>query len=175
MVDSTHTFNDNYQLITLGSTRQLVVGGVSDGQMNLTATLFGGIQYVMDSTAIAKAIHEEPDLSISDGQLSFSYLNRAAPERGRSWDYLPATATEVNRIEEIIKANKGQVTPLQGYSATEESFKQLGQSGPSPRIIHLATHGYFYPDPENQFAGAGAIQYTGAGAGAGGFDLGAGF
>ena len=35
-----------------------------------------------------------------------------------------------------------------GIAATEEAFNELGRSEPSPRILHLATHGYFFPDPK---------------------------
>lgn len=36
-----------------------------------------------------------------------------------------------------------------GYDASEESFKSINQSEASPRIIHVATHGYFYPSPKS--------------------------
>ena len=36
-----------------------------------------------------------------------------------------------------------------GADASEEFFKKLGTQGaPSPRILHLATHGFFFPDPD---------------------------
>lgn len=40
-----------------------------------------------------------------------------------------------------------------GFSATEEAFKQFADSvsasGASARVLHLATHGYFFPEPKN--------------------------
>jgi CHAT domain-containing protein len=44
----------------------------------------------------------------------------------------------------------------QGYQATEESLKGGWASAhlsSSPKILHLATHGYFYPDPEEEKEG----------------------
>ncbi|MFT4974111.1 MAG: CHAT domain-containing protein [Saprospiraceae bacterium] len=37
-------------------------------------------------------------------------------------------------------------------ATTEESFKTLNKTSkkPSPNIIHIATHGYFFPDPSGQ-------------------------
>jgi CHAT domain-containing protein len=37
-----------------------------------------------------------------------------------------------------------------GYFATEESFKNIGaNNNPSQRILHIATHGYFFDDPKS--------------------------
>jgi len=47
-----------------------------------------------------------------------------------------------------------QVTTMQtrlkkGHEATEESFKNIGtNNSASPRILHIATHGYFFNDPK---------------------------
>jgi len=41
------------------------------------------------------------------------------------------------------------VTTYTGINASEESFKALSGNN-SPEIIHLATHGFFFPDPKKQ-------------------------
>ncbi len=51
-------------------------------------------------------------------------------------------------MEKILQANgRSEALVRTGYTATEESFKQIGQAGPSPHILHVATHGFFFPDP----------------------------
>ena len=151
-IDSTRTLTDRYNLVTLGSTRQLVINRSDDENKrqleNLTATFYGGILYDVDSTKLKPVFQEVAVHTTSEEQLAFSYLGRSATERGRSWDYLPATKKEVDIIGKIIQAKGGEAQIFQDITATEESFKQLGQKSPSPRILHLATHGYFYPDPE---------------------------
>jgi CHAT domain-containing protein len=60
------------------------------------------------------------------------------------WQYLPATKKEV---EYIAATFRGVGLPQKlsvGKAATEEQFKQL-ESSPSS-IVHVATHGFFYPD-----------------------------
>ena len=37
---------------------------------------------------------------------------------------------------------------ISGEQATEESLKEL-QAKRSPAVLHIATHGFFFPDPEN--------------------------
>jgi CHAT domain-containing protein len=63
------------------------------------------------------------------------------------WSYLPGTMTEVQSIEkQLLKAGK-KVEKATGTSADEITFKQKSAQA---EIIHLASHGFFYPDPENK-------------------------
>lgn len=65
----------------------------------------------------------------------------------RSWSSLPATATEADSVRVILtEAGFGQVQAFLGDSALEEVLKQEVRA---PKILHLATHGYFEPRPEN--------------------------
>ncbi len=137
------TLSDRYRFSQLGSTRQLVIpfAGANSGQ---GALLYGGIQYKMDSTAISTA-NAGLKAQIADMGRGINFGYSDSTSRGDAWDYLKWTEVEINTSESIL-SDKGQypVTRM-GYTATEESFKQL--SATSPRIIHLATHGYFFPDP----------------------------
>jgi CHAT domain-containing protein/tetratricopeptide (TPR) repeat protein len=54
---------------------------------------------------------------------------------------LPAAAKEGQRVADLLSTTmKGRVTLLTGSYATEDSLKHLS---PPPRVLHLATHGYF--------------------------------
>ncbi|MBL7809992.1 MAG: CHAT domain-containing protein [Saprospiraceae bacterium] len=150
------TLADRYQLIQLSSTRQLVIPTkVNISSQN--AILYGGIQYNMDSTAISLANQSYTNERLaSRGEISFSYTdstNRLAYRnlgegRGGTWNYLKWTEKEVGNISNTLSAAGIQTDTRKGYLATEESFKSIGHAGPSPRILHLATHGFFFPDPE---------------------------
>ena len=59
-----------------------------------------------------------------------------------SWSYLSGTKDEIEFIQEIIP--KSEI--LRKTEATETKFKQL--SGNSPSVLHISTHGYFFPDVE---------------------------
>lgn len=55
---------------------------------------------------------------------------------------LPATELEVSSIEQSLKGSGITIQKLIGSQATESSIKRVQQ----PRILHLATHGFFIPD-----------------------------
>ena len=139
------TISEKYRLTTLGSTRQLVVPPVSIATPSATAQLYGGIQYdgtpVVTANTTAKPDEmggkRGPDITQNDSTL-----------RGENWNYLRWTEVEISAAANVMKS-KGIVPTLKkGTEATEESFKALGQGSPSPRVLHLATHGFFFPDPK---------------------------
>jgi tetratricopeptide (TPR) repeat protein len=81
------TLGDHYQLVEMGSTRQLVVPHPLIHSEN-TAMLFGGIQYEMDSIAMAQA-----NLSLGSDVLlanrgGLSFANTDSTLRGGTWSYL---------------------------------------------------------------------------------------
>ncbi|MBK9719403.1 MAG: CHAT domain-containing protein [Saprospiraceae bacterium] len=141
---STKTLADQYQLIELNSTRELVIPSQVKIANN-EAVLFGGIQYDQDSSLL----NPEPLItSRSRGELSFKNVDSTL--RGGSWNYLPGTEDEVNTIGTMMMASGLDVKTKKGYQATEESFKNIGaNNSPSPKILHIASHGYFFPDPKS--------------------------
>lgn len=139
-VSETETLADRYKLIELNSTRQLVIPAPII-KVNNDALLYGGIQFEQDSSIQ----NMEPLLaSRSRGEISFGTVDSTL--RGGSWNFYQALR-EVNSIEQVLKNSGTQVTTMKGYDATEESLKNIGTNdSPSPRILHIATHGYFFPD-----------------------------
>ena len=149
-VSETETIADKYQLISLNSTRQLVIP-TQIKKANNDAVLFGGIQFEQDSTIQ----NNEPLLaSRSRGHLSFTSVDSTL--RGGTWQYLAGTEREVNAIEKIMLTSGIDPSLKKGYEATEETFKNIGtNNSPSPRILHIATHGYFFPDPKSTLKNTG--------------------
>ncbi|MBK8643779.1 MAG: CHAT domain-containing protein [Saprospiraceae bacterium] len=143
-ISETETLADRFNLIELNSTRQLVIPTQIKNIEN-DAVLYGGIQFEQDTTV---QNNETFIASRSRGELSFSNVDTTL--RGGSWTYLAGTEREVNAIEKIMQTNAIQIKLKKGYDATEESFKNIGaNNNPSPRILHIATHGYFFPDPKS--------------------------
>lgn len=55
---------------------------------------------------------------------------------------LPATGEEVDSIANLMKSRGWQVTEYTGKLASKTAVEQ----GPGPRVLHLATHGFFKSD-----------------------------
>ncbi len=141
-----NTLSDQYKLVQLGSTRQLVVPQKGNNPSQ-TARLFGGIQYDLDTTTLNRSPNdlEQHDALVSRGILSF--FNTDSSLRVSTWNYLPGTESEVVHLEKIIQTSGFEAQVLSEHNATEEAFKLVGNKGVSPRILHIATHGFFFPDP----------------------------
>jgi len=141
------TLADQYNLIALGSTRQLV-GQLDSRFNNKEAILFGGIQFEMDSAAIiaANALLLGTDMA---SRRRVPIESETSMQRGGTWNFLKWTEKEVDALTPIISSGGLVPKTLKGFEATEEAFKSIGTRGESPRVLHLATHGFFFPDPKD--------------------------
>jgi CHAT domain-containing protein len=62
------------------------------------------------------------------------------------WGYLPDTKYEIEEIDRIA-TNKNIATKIiNGSNATESNIIKLLENQQKPNIVHIATHGYFFPD-----------------------------
>jgi CHAT domain-containing protein/Flp pilus assembly protein TadD len=57
---------------------------------------------------------------------------------------LPGTGTEIQAVDSLLKQHHWQATSYTGDRALEETVKQAH----TPRLLHLATHGFFLPDQQ---------------------------
>jgi len=120
-------------------------------QKDIEAVVYGGIEYNVNENEM---LAESRKYTGNDDELLA--INRSSAfdneTRGRSWNYLQGTLVEANNIQDQLKNNNIQTSLYISKEANEESFKTLsGQD--SPEIIHLATHGFFFPDPQHNYSG----------------------
>lgn len=109
-------------IILLGSTRQIAMKTEDKGQKYSSAVLVGGVNY-------GKSLNSN---------------NKIGSNRS-NFTNLPFTNREVQDIDIILSSNRPEikVNLVKGDSASEVFFNNLVKR--KPDILHLATHGYYYP------------------------------
>lgn len=132
---------DKFELNQYTSIRQLALTQETS-EANGAIALFGDCEYTVDSTEIIKNISANEKTN---------HLIPPPAEHGNykgEWKALEGTSNEINGIRFLFGQYKIATSIYSKMNATEEQFKLL--SGNSPSILHLATHGFFLPDPEKR-------------------------
>lgn len=142
-VSGNETLGEKYNLHILSSPAELVDYKVSslDKKSNIELLLYGGIDYNKSNpkTEIDKEIVEPTnDIAALRTQSGIS-----------GFDYLNGTNNEINQIQLKGNLNEFTTTVYKEGKATEESIKQL-DGRTTPYVLHLATHGFFFPDPKQE-------------------------
>ena len=125
----------------LSSTRELVFRHASSKNGN--AVIYGGIRYDADVDHLA-AYNPYPShvsRSLDDISIVTDSLHLRA---GAS--YLPATKTEAEGVQKTLSIHHIPTSLKTDTLATEMSFKDL--SGQGIRMLHVATHGFYWTERE---------------------------
>jgi CHAT domain-containing protein/tetratricopeptide (TPR) repeat protein len=133
---------EKYQLQQYTSTRQVALRNTENQNVKPTSIiLFGDPDFSMDSIQLTKQ-----RTTLSDSYASRSvYTPSLRGATNSSWPSLPGSAEEITTIKQLFDANKIADKSFTQTAASEENLKAL--SGNSPQILHIATHGFFLPDP----------------------------
>ena len=133
--------NNEKKYYRVSSTR-LLAQSTDDVQiLTENAILYGGIQYDAPISGL-----------IADGKLyspkNFAYRGDVENLDLRyGWDFLPGTLSEVNAIESALKSREIPTRLYMDTLGTEASFKSL--DGQACKIIHIATHGFYYTESDS--------------------------
>ena len=104
---------------------------------NLNAVLIGNPTFLLDKDEVLLASNESQSRSINQDELDSS-------QRGMLLSDLPGTQTEVDLISDNLKSKSWDVEVITGIDATETRVKSIE----APKILHIATHGFFFEDME---------------------------
>jgi len=166
---------EKYDFRVVASTRDLL--RASHHGTNNTAILVGNPRFLMSDEEQRVAVNrlggsgkQEPEMllasAVSPASPAGGALSRAVTERGACNPPppeggvlcpLPGTATEVQSIGELLREKDWKVSSYQGEQALEEVVKKAA----SPRVLHLATHGFFMADEPAKAGTRGGGQSSG--------------
>lgn len=129
---------DRFDFQQVGSTRTIALRGNETTTLLpthlLRSNLYAGIVYDSDSTTLTRQPRANSFVP--------HRIGRGATDQLDAWTYLPGSKTEVDGLRKLLP--EPQTTTLMALSATEGNLKAL--SGHSPALLHIATHGFFFPD-----------------------------
>jgi CHAT domain-containing protein/Tfp pilus assembly protein PilF len=99
-------------------------------------------------SSTGKIVTEDPNSFMLDDNASTTIFGGIEYTRNEEekevWSYLEGTKIETQKIHKTVENKLGDVTYYSGFNATEEVFKE---EAPNSNILHIATHGFFYMDP----------------------------
>ena len=140
-VNKTDVLGDKYQLIQLSTTNAAVDKQAISLAANAAISLYGGVQYDLDSVSL--------QFAPKPGSQGGGDEHTLPPELFRSgigdFAFLTGTDKEVAVISGLALRHRYPVKLSSGIEATEGSFKSLTGKN-SPGVLHIATHGFFFPD-----------------------------
>jgi len=138
-VTANQILGEKYKLHILNSPAELLDYKVTslEKKSKIELLLYGGIDYTKSIGNVSLSVN---DNSISSNE---DFINSA---KRSDFEKLPGTLKEVNGIN--ANANKSGFNSkiFKESEATEESIKAL-DGRTIPYVLHLATHGFFFPDP----------------------------
>jgi CHAT domain-containing protein/tetratricopeptide (TPR) repeat protein len=130
-----------------------------------TSMVFGGALYDLDTTSMKeqklKYIKDKEE-SEWKPRSDINITEFKKPTTIKKWNYLPGTLSEAEKITELFKSRKLGVNIYTGADASEDALKFTSQNK-SPTLLHIATHGFFFPEPKIEY---GKLDPQGLGRGA---------
>ncbi|MEO8150383.1 MAG: CHAT domain-containing tetratricopeptide repeat protein [Bacteroidia bacterium] len=122
----------SYHLKQMLSTRSVAFPEVEPAQQ--PAVLIGGIEYNYEFSN---------DTLPKFDSTSVSLVQLVSRSRGSEFGFLNGAKEEVENISNTYKTKNIPCQIVEGKRATEKSFKLM--DGNSPALMHIATHGFFFP------------------------------
>lgn len=143
------SFSEVYPMYRLSSTRELVLRRNESPYTDMV--VYGGLRYDMTLTDLEKdaKMYHKQDVPL----LAYNSEPKVRSSRKveEELDYLGGTLTEADSIVALINRSSSpyQAQAYTGMRGTETSFKAL--SDQQPRLIHIATHGFFFRESDSKY------------------------
>jgi tetratricopeptide (TPR) repeat protein/CHAT domain-containing protein len=147
----TEILSDRYNMNQLSSSVQIAIKHQERPIKKIV--LYGGIDYDegLEKMKIAAGKYKRPAEKIPvTAECSLKPDNT----RSGSFMYLDGTMTEVEKIRKLAEDKGVNCSVFTDNEAVEESVKRLSGSL-SPDVLHIATHGFFFPDAVKIFGKTG--------------------
>jgi len=136
--------SDQYDLRLVSSTKDLLRQPRAPGSQS--AVLVGNPKFEMEDSeqrAAVRGVAPAQPVLLASAAGGGTGLRSRDPLRG-ALTPLPGTKVEVESVAKLLHASGWHTDTYTESRALEEAVKQVRQ----PRVLHLATHGFFLPDQQ---------------------------
>jgi len=145
-VDENTLLSDKYKLVQLSTTAALLQDDDRNETVAGEIALFGSIEYNIEADELIALSEQNQEIGYQHAQ---RFIPAGLERTTEAWSYLLGTLTEVVAIGTLAVKQGIIVNSFTGKEALEERFKALSGNN-SPAILHIATHAFFFPDPEKE-------------------------
>ncbi len=144
-INENQTFGEKYKIHILNSPSELMdyTAITFDKKDKFDFILYGNIDYDKRNIISNKDSVYNDDFVNVDEEIKGLQTRSGISNFG----YLSGTKNEIENISTLANKSNLKTIIFEDRNATEESIKQL-DGRTTPFILHLATHGFFFPDPE---------------------------
>jgi CHAT domain-containing protein len=144
-IKNNQTFGQKFKIHFLNSPGELIDYATTTFKQtkNIDFILYGGIDYDKKNDISKEDLLAQKQNSVALDDEIKSLQTRSGISK---FGYLSGTKNEINTIEILAQKNNYQSKIIDDREATEESIKGL-DGRTTPFVLHLATHGFFFPDP----------------------------
>ncbi len=136
---------ESYDLRIVSSTKDLLrqPGKPSSN----TAVLVGNPDFGLDETTYRAALKSVQRTEVAALRTTpGAAIARSAELRGGSLNPLPGTQVEVEAVSSVLTKQRWNIEVFTQQNALEETVKRVR----NPRVLHVATHGFFEADQERK-------------------------
>ena len=140
--DKDYVMGQRLDVHLLGSTGQLIHAEVPVSTES--AALFGGLEYQFPDSLLGSLPEE---IGTDSNEVVLTSLTLPSNKfRGDAWEFLKYSQAETEQLHILFQEQGFEVDLLEGMRGSEENFKMLAKGSESPDILHISTHGFFFPD-----------------------------
>jgi CHAT domain-containing protein len=155
---------DKYSFNYTGNLKEIALNKKKENNIKdvdgFSAAIFGGAKYDIDTMTEKDIISKFS----RGGEETWSppanmILQNIPSAKLVKWNYLPGTLIEADKIKSLFENHNLKVNEYTGDDARKEVIKSLNYKN-SPTLLHISTHGYFFPEPNKDYKETGTGSFV---------------
>jgi CHAT domain-containing protein len=151
-LENGNLFSDNHDIKYFNSLSDFLIDDKKDSNLKFDEIdIFAGLNYNIkpNNSNIQNISTNKYQTSINH----FNYFSTSLRSFNNTWNYLPGSKSEGSSIKKVLEESHNpsyRVKLFEDRFGDESSFRALFEDKSTSKVIHLATHGFFFDKLEYQ-------------------------